>query len=342
MTARDVLVAACSKNQVAPYTPLAFITTAVTVNMMEKCGVYWPEAHTNPEQMAKLGAMGYELYGVPCLKIPFDAGIEAGVLGARVELGNIDTFPQIAHSRTITDASKLILPADLADAGRIPVVLEAIKIQKKNYPDIPIIAHTMGPFSMMSLIFSFGTLLEWVALDDPNYPAAMEKCTEFSKRYSSMLVEAGADIIQFGEAASSCEVIGADTYKNYVAPYHSQLANRLAAPAVLHICGNITPCLSTLPDVGMDGISYDYKVSNTYAKQVLGGKVKTVGNIDPLGILLNGTPEQVHDAVYAAMDSGVDVLSPGCCLPPRMPHENILALAESYRDYMYAKGIKLA
>ena len=65
MTAREVLVKACSKNDTAPYIPMALMTTGVTVKMMEKSGVYWPEAHSNPDMMATLGAMGYEMYGIP-------------------------------------------------------------------------------------------------------------------------------------------------------------------------------------------------------------------------------------------------------------------------------------
>ncbi|MGI6028160.1 MAG: MtaA/CmuA family methyltransferase [Candidatus Heteroscillospira sp.] len=339
MTPREVLIAACSKDKNAPYAPLAFITTGVTVDMMESSGAYWPEAHLNPELMARLGAMGYEKYGVPCLKLPFDASVEAGILGARVEYGNIDTFPQIAPSRTVTDASKLEIPNDLEDAGRIPVVLEAIRIQKKNYPDIPIVCHTMGPFATASLIFGFGKLLEWMVLDDENYPAIMEKLTDFSQRYSRLIEKAGADIIQFGEAASSCEVIGSETYEYKVAPYHSLLPGALGIPSVLHICGDITPCMHCLPGTGMDAISYDWKVSNKYAKSLLEGKVKTIGNIDPLGVLLNGTPDTVRSAVFAAMEEGVDVLAPGCCLPPRMPAENIKALVDAHREYLRQKCI---
>lgn len=342
MTAREVLIASCTKGKTAPYIPLAFITTAVTVKMMEKSGVYWPDAHLKPEKMAKLGAMGYEQYGVPCLKIPFDAAVEAGVLGGRVEYGNIDTFPGISPSRTVLTADDLVIPSDLADAGRIPIVLEAIKIQRKSYPEIPIVVHTMGPFAMLSLVFGYGKLLEWVVTDDPNYEAAMEKSTELSKRYSNLIEAAGADIIQFGEAAASCEVIGVNTYVDCVAPYHKKLAEHLSVPTVLHICGDITPCLYALPDVGMDAISYDYKVNNTNAKKVLDGRVKTIGNIDPLGVLLNGNPDTVNAAVRAALDEGVDVLAPGCCLPPRMPEENLIALIETHREYMKSKGITLA
>ena len=342
MSARDVLKAACSSKQTAPYAPIAFITTAVTVDMMKKAEVYWPEAHQNAEYMARLGAMGHELYGVPCLKVPFDAAVEAGALGAHVEYGTIDTFPQIKPSEKVTDAKELTIPHDLADTGRLPVVLEAIRILRKRYPELPVVAHTMGPFAIMSLLFGFGRLLEWVVLDDPNYPEAMEKCTEFSKRYSMMLAEAGADIVQFGEAAASCEVIGARTYEKHVAPYHQQLAGRLPVPVVLHMCGDITACLEKLPGVGMDGISYDFKVSTPYARQMLQGKVKTIGNIDPLGVLLNGNPETVRRAVFKAMEEGIDVLSSGCTLPPRMPEENLIAMVQAHSEYLRSKGISLA
>ena len=108
------------------------------------------------------------------------------------------------------------------------------------------------------------------------------------------------------------------------------------------MCGDITPSLAYLPDVGLDAISYDYKVNNTYARSALGGKVKTIGNIDPLGVLLNGDPDTVHKAVFNTLNEGVDVLAPGCCLPPRMPPENITAMVSAHREFFEGKGIVLA
>ncbi len=343
MTAREVLKKACKKGETAPYQPLCFITTALTVKMMEHAGVFLPDAHLDPEKMAVLGSMAYEMYGAPCLKIPFDATVEAGAFGATVTYGNNEIFPQVRASGYLDDADRLVLPSDTADAGRVPVVLEAIRILRRRYPKLPVIVHTMGPFATMSLLFGFGRMLEWMMDEDPNYAKAMEKTTEFSKSYSRLIEEAGADIILYGEAAASCEVIGAGSYDRWAAPYHKELSDRLSIPVVLHMCGDITPCVAGLPEnTGMDGISYDFKVKNTYAKEALRGKMKAVGNLDPIGRLLNGTPDTVREAVHAALRDGVDVLAAGCTLPPKMPEENLRAMIEAHREYLEEKGIRPA
>jgi len=52
-----------------------------------------------------------------------------------------------------------------------------------------------------------------------------------------------------------------------------------------------------------------------------------IGNVDPVGVMLNGSADEVANAVRKLLDEMSDVenfmLSTGCDLPYETPHENI-------------------
>jgi len=60
-----------------------------------------------------------------------------------------------------------------------------------------------------------------------------------------------------------------------------------------------------------------------------------IGNVDPVGVMLNGSADEVANAVRKLLDEMSDVenfmLSTGCDLPYETPHENIDAFMSEGR-----------
>ncbi len=77
-------------------------------------------------------------------------------------------------------------------------------------------------------------------------------------------------------------------------------------------------------------------VDMSAARKVI-GKTALVGNIDPAGVLMNGTPEMVERACVEAMNTGglegAFVLAPGCDVPPTCSGENIKAMIDSTKSH---------
>ena len=67
-----------------------------------------------------------------------------------------------------------------------------------------------------------------------------------------------------------------------------------------------------------------------------------IGNIDPVGILRNGTPETVTKAVTELLESCSKypgfLLSSGCDIPPLTPLENLQAFFDAAEAF-YGKNI---
>jgi len=337
---KQVVIDALKRNKEYAYTPIIVTSTTATINMMEKSGAFWPDAHCDPEKMALLGSMPHVMYGFNSVKVPFDVVVEAEVLGATVDYGSVDIYPQVRNSK-IKSADELVMPDNLADKGRIPVVMEAIRRLRNRFPDVTVACHIMGPVSISSMMFGFETLLEWIIDEDPNFAKAMEFCTKFTMQYAKLVEEAGAEVLEIGEAAASGEILGAKTYKANIMPYHQRLATAVNIPLVMHICGDISSYLPLFSLCNIDSINFDHSTSMSEAHRILGLNVKTSGNVDPVGVLLKGTPGDIKREVYKCLDSGVDVLTPGCAIAPRTSDENLRAFVDAYKSYMKEKGIKL-
>jgi uroporphyrinogen decarboxylase len=105
----------------------------------------------------------------------------------------------------------------------------------------------------------------------------------------------------------------------------------------VHICGNITNRLDLIPEIGAKNISFDYKVDIAKARKILKGKMTFSGNMNPVTIMQNATPEGVaaacRECIRKAGDDSSFILMPGCDIPPTVPVENVIAMVQTACNY---------
>jgi MtaA/CmuA family methyltransferase len=309
--------------------PVTGIITAVTQDMMREACASWPDAHRDPELMARLGAGGHALYGLETVKVPFDVTVEAEALGGEVDYGDLNVFPQL-RGIVLQDPSELEIPSDFLTRGRVPVVLQAIRLLREWYgAEVPVVSSVMGPFTLCTLCFG-QEFLVWLKSEAERYREAMERSTALAKRYAAAQIIAGADIIQFGEAAASGSMISPRDYSECVAPFHRQLAAAVGAPTVLHICGDITDRLEMICATGVSGISFDHRVDLDVAKRFK-GRIALVGNV-PVEVLGQGSPGEVRQCACQALQKGIDLLNAGCSLLTQTPSENLKQMIAASQD----------
>ena len=126
-------------------------------------------------------------------------------------------------------------------------------------------------------------------------------------------------------------MIGPQCYEDYVLEYEKRLIEAIhtnGAKARLHICGDISKVLPLLPQTGVDAVDVDHMVDLADARKSVGGKIALCGNLDPVELILRGTPEQIRkEGVIAAENAagGPFVLMPGCEVPLATPVANVEA-----------------
>ena len=68
-------------------------TSVATVEQMERTGAWFPAAHRDGEQMARLAAGAHEILGYDAIMPVFSVVQEAAALGCEMDWGAADTMP---------------------------------------------------------------------------------------------------------------------------------------------------------------------------------------------------------------------------------------------------------
>jgi [methyl-Co(III) methanol-specific corrinoid protein]:coenzyme M methyltransferase len=310
--------------------PVVGVTSVVTVEMMRRIGTRWPDAHHDPDLMVRAGAAAHETCGLESVKVPFDMGVEAGALGADIDYGGEATLPKILAPR-FASPDEFVVGDDFPSRGRVPVVLEAIRIARQRYGDrVPVIASVLGPFTITGCLFGVETLLIWLIEEPETVHAAMKTATRLAALYIREQFRAGAHVVQVGEPTASGDLISPAQYAEYVAPYHRELSQGTDLPLITHICGNITRQLPHLAASGFWGVSFDAKTDIQAARTHLKGKKALIGYV-PTGLLLDGSAGEVRAAAAQCLREGVDALNAGCAVPPESPLDNVMAMIAAAR-----------
>jgi len=311
--------------------PVTGLMTAVTVEMMDRVGIEWPDAHHDPSAMAGLAAAAHETCGLESMKLPFDMTVEAGALGAEIDYGTKNTLPHV-KGHLYRDPGELVIRENLMEQGRIPVVLEAIRLARKKYgEEIPVVSSIVGPFTLSAMLFGFENLFYWMLVEPEKYVMALEIVTDLCITYAREQFKAGSHVVQIGEASSSGDLISSEQYGKFVAPCQEKLCRAIEGPTVIHICGNITGHLKYVAGTGMRGISFDQKTDIQEAVKQLKGRVALIGYV-PTSLLLEGTSDEVYVFSKECVRSGVDALNAGCAWPADVPTENVRAMVRAVSD----------
>src|SRR3970282_1897662 len=147
------------RGQKADHVPNFSGMGSITLTGIQELGYRFNEIHVDGRKMADAAASTYRLFGVESAVVPFDMGIVAESLGATVKYYEKADQGQIIYptmTRKVVDRTtvtvpeglseadaktyvmkeierqiteyRLQMPSDIAHTGRIPVVLEALRI----------------------------------------------------------------------------------------------------------------------------------------------------------------------------------------------------------------------
>jgi [methyl-Co(III) methanol-specific corrinoid protein]:coenzyme M methyltransferase len=137
------------KTDRAPVTSITGCGGSVNVDMQTATGIFWPEAHKGPELMAKLAIAGYEIGGIECVKIPFHNITEAEALGCKTRYPKQRHLYPVVVENPYNTPQDLKMPDRIVESGRLPIVLQAIRIAREFVGDfLPISSHVVGPFTL--------------------------------------------------------------------------------------------------------------------------------------------------------------------------------------------------
>lgn len=301
-------------------------TVGVTVEAMKQVDASWPQAHRDPRRLARLAASTFELTGVPCCTVPFCLTLEGEALGCPVEWGSQATQPQIMeHLESSFD--DFAVPGDILSRGRIPALLEAISLLAASQRDVqPVNMKVVGPLTLACTLFGAERIL-LATIEEPDaVKRLLNVLAQFAIELSRAAIQAGADTITVADPAASGDLLSADQFVEFALPYEAQVFATVPVPTALHICGYTIDLMPHIGATGALAFSFEEKVEVKDARRLL-GDVVSIGNVAPVRTLLNGDPDDVLREARKCFADGVDLLAPGCAVPPLTRLENLRAMA---------------
>jgi len=127
-------------------------------------------------------------------------------------------------------------------------------------------------------------------------------------------------------------MISPDMFREFVKPALIKIAGSLGGIRVLHICGYTERIVPNMAETGFDGLSVAEEANIAGIKPLV-GDAKILGNVSSKKTLILDSPDDVKAEARKALETGVDLLEPGCGISPITPLRNIKAMVEARNEF---------
>ena len=305
-----------------------------TIEFMKVYDAYWPAAHKDPVKMAKLGSAAHRLCGLDNVSIPFCMTVEAEALGAVIDFHEDKIKWPSVREFHVKASSDLRFPKDVSEAGRVPVVVEAIKRLKEEFGgNVPVNAYMVPPFtSISSYLVDSITFLKWLGKAPEKAHQLLKDTLDVYAEIASLYRDAGADIITLHGMGASNDNISPKHFDEFVKPYLKEIIKRLKAPTILNICGSALMIVDKMVECGASAIAVDERTPIKKARE----KVERIrpgypiiGNVPSYRVIHQGSLQKIREAVRRCIEEGVSIVAPGCDFWIETPTEHIKAFVEA-------------
>ncbi len=278
-----------------------------------------------------------EEYGFDAVSVISDPFRETSAFGAEIIFPEDDVPMCKDHFVESWEELRKLPDPDLMADARTRDRIEGCAAFKRALGDsAPIIGWIEGPIAEAVDLAGMTNFMMKLMLEPDFADALMDKCMTTAVEFARLQVEAGANIMGIGDAAAS--QISPDIYVERVLPREQQLIeaiHEMGAKVKLHICGNINPHLAAMGQTGADIIDFDWMNPVEHAREAVGERIALCGNVDPVAVMMNGTPEQVREECRKLLERQKGkpfILSAGCEIPVSTPPANLHALCDAVRE----------
>jgi uroporphyrinogen decarboxylase len=297
----------------------------------KEAGVTYSKYILDYKKLAEGNLICAEKYGVDYVSTISDPMREASAFGTVVEYPE-DNNPY-AKAPLVTDDLDLSV-LKLPDPIDSPRTLDRIKgcelLRQKVGNDYPVIGWIEGCIAEAADLRGLDNLLMDLGTEEAYLDEFFDIVFEQQKKFAKAQIDVGADFIGLGNAAAS--LIGPKLYEKYGLHRDKAMVEYIhswGAKVKLHICGNITSLLKLLTQVAPDIIDIDWMVDFEGAVNAFKGTATAVsGNVDPVAVMLQGTPRFVETKIRHCIDVSAanTCIAAGCEVPAASPKENLLLM----------------
>ena len=258
-----------------------------------------------------------------------DLSVEAEAFGSPIHYSG-DEVPTVTAAIIHDEEEAEALRVPEVGEGRTGECVKGIREICGLITDRPVLAGIIGPYSLAGRLLDMTEIMVLCYEEPELVETVLKKTTEFLIKYAKAFKEAGADGIAIAEPAAG--LLSPGLIVEFSTPYVKQIRDAVEDDSFMilyHNCGNAVPLLDNIKEIGAAGYSFGNAIDIEEALKVMPGDSIVIGNIDPAGIIRNGTPEQIREETLALMERCCKypnfVVASGCDIPPNTSLENIEA-----------------
>jgi MtaA/CmuA family methyltransferase len=305
----------------------------------DQAGVKYGDYARDHCVLARAQLVTAERFGFDYVSVISDPAREAADCGATIRYFD-DQPPAIVEEEALlldkTRLAGLTIPDPLG-GGRMTDRVQGVALLKEKVAGQTLIEGWIeGPCAEAADLRGINNLM-LDFFDDPQFVRDLfELVIDMELRFARVQIEAGLDVMGVGDAAAS--LVGPQIYDEFVWPYEKKLVDGLHAMGTkvrLHICGNTRRILAGMGRLGCDIVDLDYPAPVAEGRSAMGADQVLLGNINPVQVLRDGTPELVTREIAACHQAAGPrfIVGAGCEVPRDTPLENVRALCDYARNH---------
>lgn len=257
-----------------------------------------------------------------------DLTVEAEAFGARLHWSNHEV-PSVAGRLVSSFAEVDALRVPTLITGRIAEYLKANRLAAEQL-EKPTFGGCIGPFSLAGRLFDMTEIMMAIYTESTTIELLLEKCTVFLRDYLAAIRNTGVAGVIMAEPAAG--LLSNDDCLQFSSRYIRRIIDEVQCDdfaVILHNCGNTGHCTPAMTATGARGYHFGNRADMVEALEACPREALVMGNLDPVGVFRNLTPEAVGRATCDLLARTAAypnfVLSSGCDTPPGVPFANIEA-----------------
>jgi len=330
MKERDIFLAALRRGK-TPRPAVGSATSVATTDLMEKAEAFFPEAHLDPEAMARLAAAGHTAIGFDNVMPLFGVWHESAALGCPVDWGERNRMPDCRAPLCADIGETVKVPADLVRRAPCAVPLKALALLKKRHGDeIAVIGKVFGPWTLGYHVYGVEDFLVASLLQPDAVKRALRALIEVTVSFAKAQIDAGADALCLGDHCTR-DLCSPEAYREFLKEIHHELHERIPCPLILHICGDTSDRIPFIRETGVECFHFDSKTGTASARELAGETLALMGGTSNFQVVRSGTPEQVRADVEEKVKHRIDILGPECAVPLDASWKNLKLIADTVK-----------
>lgn len=278
-----------------------------------------------------------ETYDTTACTVIMDLTVEAEAFGCAISMPEHEV-PSVTGRLVCDEGSVNRLQVPSLSAGRMPEYLKANRLAVENLKDKAVLSGCIGPFSLAGRLYDMSEIMVGIYIEPDVIKTLLDKCTEYITLYCKELKAIGSTGVIMAEPAAG--LLSNEDCLEYSTVYVKQIVEAVQDDnftVVLHNCGNKGHCTQAMIDSGAAALHFGNAVNMVETLEQCPSNLVVMGNIDPVGILKQATPEEVYrittDLLAKTAQYRNFVISSGCDMPPFVPDVNIKAFYRAIADF---------